>query len=439
MSTEFNRVNEIKNRNQQAILSRQNVVGVGTGYKQRRGAKTNQLCIVTLVNHKVPQAGLAAADMLPRDIEGIPTDVIEVGDLVALQSPTDVWRPAPGGVSIGHFRISAGTFGCVVYDRQSGERLILSNNHVLANSNDAQLGDNILQPGAIDGGRVKDHTLAYLERYNPIVYLSEDSSCSIANAVVTIANAIAELLGSSHRISAQRFNSQAVNPIDAALARPVNNDDILDEILQIGEVHETAEAILGMAVRKSGRTTGLTTGTITVLNATVDVGYTGDRVARFENQIVTSPMSEGGDSGSLLVAGDALKAVGLLFAGSSQATIFNPIQTVLDILEVDLDPHAYTVRAEKTSKSRQLAFQQAEEVKQAYEPMLLSKPNVVGVGVGMKQTGGDWTDEIGIIVMVSQKVPEAQLAPEDILPTNLEGIAVDVQEVGRIKANKISY
>jgi hypothetical protein len=85
-------------------------------------------------------------------------------------------------------------------------------------------------------------------------------------------------------------------------------------------------------VRKSGRTTELTTGQIHVLETTVNIQY-GDQTARFEGQIVTGPMSEPGDSGSLLVASDALLAVGLLFAGSEQATIYNPIQDVLDELE----------------------------------------------------------------------------------------------------------
>jgi len=101
-------------------------------------------------------------------------------------------------------------------------------------------------------------------------------------------------------------------------------------------VQGTVAATLGMAVRKSGRTTGFTTGQITLINATVDVSYGSGRVARFENQLVAGPMSQGGDSGSLVVAGDALKAVGLLFAGSNQTTIFSPIQAVLDCLQVTL-------------------------------------------------------------------------------------------------------
>ncbi len=88
-----------------------------------------------------------------------------------------------------------------------------------------------------------------------------------------------------------------------------------------------------MNVRKSGRTTSLTSGRILVLNVTVDVDY-GNGSARFEDQIVTSPMSQPGDSGSVLVAGEALKAVGLLFAGSDQVTLHNPIEHVQEALGV---------------------------------------------------------------------------------------------------------
>jgi hypothetical protein len=124
--------------------------------------------------------------------------------------------------------------------------------------------------------------------------------------------------------------------VDCALARPVNDGDVLDDILTIGKVTGTVEAALGMALRKSGRTTGFTTGEVLVVDATVDVSYGTNQTARFEGQIIAGAMSEGGDSGSLVVSGDPPKAVGLLFAGSSQSTILNPIQLVLDALEIDI-------------------------------------------------------------------------------------------------------
>ena len=88
--------------------------------------------------------------------------------------------------------------------------------------------------------------------------------------------------------------------------------------------------------RKSGRTTGFTTGTITVLDTTVEVSYGTGRTAQFENQIVTTAMSQGGDSGSCLMDGESSLAVGLLFAGSDQATIHNPIQAVLKSLDIEI-------------------------------------------------------------------------------------------------------
>jgi len=79
---------------------------------------------VTLVRQKVPPSALQADAMVPKSIEGVRTDVLEIGDVRALQTRTSRWRPAPAGVSLGHFRISAGTFGCMVRDRVSGAPLM---------------------------------------------------------------------------------------------------------------------------------------------------------------------------------------------------------------------------------------------------------------------------------------------------------------------------
>jgi hypothetical protein len=263
-------------------------------------------------------------------------DVIQVGEIRAHASRTERVRPAPGGVSLGHYKITAGTLGCVVRDRSTNLRLILSNNHVLANSNDATPGDAILQPGPVDGGSPANDTIATLERFCPIDFGSEPGDCSLAGSYASLGNAIAALLGSKHRLDVYRSNPQAINLVDAAVARPVNDGDVLDEILEIGTVQGTLEATLGMPLRKSGRTTGFTTGEVTLLNATISVSYGTGKTARFENQIVAGAMSQGGDSGSLVVHGTELKAVGLLFAGSNQSTIINPIQAVLDCLQVSI-------------------------------------------------------------------------------------------------------
>jgi hypothetical protein len=329
-------IQQVKAAHKDNLLKQPNVVGVGTGYKISNGRTTGELCLVTLVRKKVPEAGLPKGAMVPRQLDGVRTDVVEVGDLRAQQLRTDRWRPAPGGVSIGHYKITAGTLGTIVRDRASGDRLILSNNHVLANSNDSAPGDEILQPGAADGGRSGADTIAHLERFCPITFSLEPGSCDIAGAYAAIGNAIAGLLGSSHRVQSIQARPQAANLVDAAVARPVNGGDVLDEILEIGVVSGTVAAALGMNIRKSGRTTAFTTGQISVLDATVNVSYGPGQVAQFEGQIVAGPMSQGGDSGSLVVAGDTLQAVGLLFAGSEQSTIINPIQAVLDCLSVDI-------------------------------------------------------------------------------------------------------
>lgn len=327
---------QVKETSKDNLLAMKNVVGVGVGYKVQGGSQTDDVAIVVMVSRKLPLPALVPEAVLPKNVDGVNIDVIEVGQLRALQARTDRWRPAPGGVSIGHYKITAGTFGSIVHDRNTGELLILSNNHVIANSNEADEGDQILQPGPIDGGSIQNDTIARLDRFCPIEFSTEPGACDIADTYASLGNTIAGLIGSSHRVSTQKTNPQATNLVDAAVAKPVNDHEVLDEIIDIGTLQGIEEGFLGMSVRKSGRTTSFTTGQITLINATVDVNYGGNRTARFENQFVSGPMSQGGDSGSLLVAGDSQQAVGLLFAGSNQSTIFNPIHAVLECLEIEI-------------------------------------------------------------------------------------------------------
>jgi hypothetical protein len=143
-------------------------------------------------------------------------------------------------------------------------------------------------------------------------------------------------LGLQNLLDSLGIHQTSCNLIDAAVARPVADTIIGDEIMGIGKISGTLPASLGLLVRKSGRSTGLTTGSVIVVDATVSVDYEAGHTARFDNQILTTAMSQPGDSGSLLVAANSQQAVGLLFAGSDQTTIYNPIQAVLDSLEVTL-------------------------------------------------------------------------------------------------------
>jgi hypothetical protein len=123
------------------------------------------------------------------------------------------------------------------------------------------------------------------------------------------------------------------NLVDAAIAQPSESSDVSDQILEIGAIAGVAEASLGMAVKKSGRTTGFTTGEISQVSVTVDVDYGAGRTARFTDQLITGPMSQGGDSGSA-VLDEQNRLVGLLFAGSDNSTILNRISHVFAALGV---------------------------------------------------------------------------------------------------------
>ena len=342
------------------LLRRRGVVGVAVGFKNYKEEVTDQLALAVLVQQKKPIEALSADDIVPSDVNGTRTDVIEVGRLEALLNPRDRFRPnIPAGVSIGHYKVTAGTLGAIVFDKNTGEPLILSNNHVLANSNDAEIGDVVLQPGPTDHGVRPDDVVARLHRFEMLRFYNETGSgpspptsspplfppggCDIVELWATVGNAFGRISGSSKRLtSVPRVTPHSestpiyANRVDAALARPDNPMLFQQAIAEIGRPNGAKLAQLGMEVRKQGRTTGYTEGTVTLMNATVDVSYGEDKQARFVGQVITTPMSQGGDSGALIVERDSLKAVGLLFAGSRRATIFTPMQTVLNVMEVDL-------------------------------------------------------------------------------------------------------
>ncbi len=316
---------KVRRAHEGVILAKPNVVGVGIGYKVRRGQTTDELSIVIMVRQKLPEAGLDAEALLPPVIDGLGTDVIEVGDLRALQARTDRWRPAPGGVSLGHYQVTAGTFGSVVRDRTTGDRLILSNNHVLANSNNAQLGDAILQPGPADGGTSADQ-IGTLAEFVPIAF---DGGAPPGGCLPQLMS----LLGIAPRKPVQ-VNEPGNNKVDCALARPTTPDLVNPDILNIGVPIGAGTATLGTQLQKSGRTTRHTTGTVLQIDVTVTVNY-GGPIATFTGQLMAGAMSQGGDSGSA-VLDMSKRVVGLLFAGSASTTIINPIQFVLDALSVEI-------------------------------------------------------------------------------------------------------
>lgn len=304
-----------------------NLVGFGLGVKWSKGEPTGKSALLALVSQKVGAEELSEDDIIPSKINDMQTDVLAVGELFAGQAePIEVGietlarriRPASGGYSVGHVNVTAGTIGTCVFDLEGtgsnpsgipGRYYILSNNHVLANSNNAGLGDAILQPGSFDGGVDPSDRIARLNRFIPITF----------------------------EPPVPRFLHR--NLVDAAVAEGQFHD-LKREIHWVGHLQgwvPRAQVNVGMRLHKTGRTTNYTTGRITAVNATVDVNYGSGRVARFRDQIITTNMSAGGDSGSIVADRSSNRAVGLLFAGSSVATILNQIQHVRSLLRVEIN------------------------------------------------------------------------------------------------------
>jgi hypothetical protein len=314
------------------ILQKKNVVVVVKGRKVVAGVNTGREAIVVYVTEKVAVTQLNAKDIIPKTINGIESDVQVSGPIKALAfDRTKNWRPAPGGVSIGHPDVTAGTLGMAV--KQKGVRHILSNNHVLANSNDANIHDETWQPGSYDGGSSKD-TIGHLVDFVKINFLGDASTCPLARLHASVFNRLAKLF---HRKSRVSTYSTMINTVDCAISLPVFDEDVSDEILEIGKpagfnLGDLQEAEV---VKKSGRTSGLNQGTVVGSNGIANVSY-GDKIAIFEDQIITTAIAEGGDSGSV-VLNEKNEVVGLLFAGSDTLTIVNKIGNVIAALGLDND------------------------------------------------------------------------------------------------------
>lgn len=315
------------------LLAKKNVVAVGIGEKKIRGKGTGTIGIVVSVEKKDPREFLKKRDLVPEKIEGVITDVVETGKIKALKARTDRWRPAPGGVSCGHETITAGTLGCVV--RKDGFKHILSNNHVLAASNAGAIGSAILQPGKYDGGQMIDR-IALLTQFVEILFIGGDG-CKIGQAVAGAGNFFAKIFGRKTRL--ETINTEQLeNLVDAAIAKPITQDMIEIEILEIGDpTGVNVHPAIGMAVQKSGRTTGLTKGLIAQTDVITQVQYDEGKIALFVDQLMIeqSGFSAGGDSGSAVLDMEK-KVVGLLFAGSDTTTIVNKIEHVLNLLNITI-------------------------------------------------------------------------------------------------------
>jgi hypothetical protein len=297
----------------------QNVVGVGIGEKIADGKQTGMPAVKFLVRMKYSRLDLGTRDTLPKEIDGLPTDVEEVGifkrfpatarvrkQAAAMPNPRTKIRPAQPGCSIG-FRdpnnqfVMAGTFGALVKDKDG--LYVLSNNHVLADENRLPAGAAIFQPGLLDSGNPSTDQIAALTRF------------------ITL-------------------QAHQPNTVDCAVAKATSQNIVSKDILYIGAPQGTAEPAIDMAVHKFGRTTGYTVGQVTSIDTDVTVQYDIGKIT-FTGQVIIvggtgQPFSNAGDSGSLILQRASNKAVALLFAGSNTHTIANHIDQVLKALGVTL-------------------------------------------------------------------------------------------------------
>jgi hypothetical protein len=311
----------------------QTVHAVGVGRKEVEGTATPQPCVRVYVVQKLAESLLPPKDRIPAVLDGVPTDVIESPPAfiqakkktakktkAAASTPAcstrrrERQRPIVAGISTGHFQITAGTIGYFCRSRRHGDDpnhvFLLSNNHVYANVNQAQAGDDLYQPGPADGGTAAD-AAADLTRW---VRISLDGTTP--------------------------------NKVDAAIGR-LRGDAHRLEICSIGRVSGFSRGTEGMNVRKHGRTTGYTEGRITdeSYDALVGMDHNNpDIVALFQDQMRIerippyTAIGLGGDSGSLVVQKANLSAVGLYFAGPESGAygIASQIEDVLNELEIEL-------------------------------------------------------------------------------------------------------
>jgi len=315
-----------KQRVEDELLARPGVVGVDINEKISAGEPTGKLAIVVYVDKKKSKADLTEAEVIPDEIDGVPTDVQEerielypafaaVAE-IAPQIDTTKYAALHGGISMGPCRsvhlepldvpsageyIFVGTLGAMVKDRATQAVMGLTNFHVACVDVHWSVGDTMAQPGRVDSG-----------------------TCP------------ADAFGSIARAALSDHVDGAVIAIKAGKATDCS-------IEGIGAVKGQASAVVNMAVRKRGRTTGLTFGRVSSVDATVTIPYgdgLGSHTLKNQVRIVadttkSAMFSDHGDSGSVVVTDDN-KVVALLFGGSAAATYANPIQFVLDELNVDL-------------------------------------------------------------------------------------------------------
>lgn len=299
----------------QSLRDHPDVIGIGYGPKETSGQLTEDVAVKLYVRKKERDSQVLGDRVLPGRVGSSLTDVVQIAPLRARAPFTQRLRPILGGAS-GAVHVPGltytGTLGMALrgYGSYEGRFFALSNNHVLANINEARIGDPVLQPGTLDGGDPNQDVIGELFDYVPLQF------------------------GDPNGVLAD----QPRNYVDAALAE-VRFGELSREIFWVGypkgwltkaSIQQALTAANGnLRVQKTGRTTAYTQGFVT------DLGYDGwinfelGRLAYFEDQLLIGPgnFSDSGDSGSVILDMEE-NIIGLLFAGGVTHTIANHIEDV---------------------------------------------------------------------------------------------------------------
>src|SRR5438094_1300131 len=302
----------------------------------------------------------------------------------------------------------SGTLGSLVKN-SSGVEYILSNNHVLADTDQAAPGQNISQPGLVDNNCRPAATVAH---FTVAPHLGTNVDAALAKLVAGTMNSGGSILGVG-----------VPNPA------PVS-------------------AKINMGGAKSGRTTGLTCGSVRSVNTSVRVQYQkgcnqGQKFTiSYTNQVVvvSSTFSAGGDSGSLIVSKSAAHPTALLFAGSSTTTVGNPIGQVLSHVSSSLGkqvrfvgsssrttnvscPASAGVTSATPGGPSRVDIDRVDAVKGAHESDLMADPAVMAVGIG--------ADERNLAV-ITVYVETGRM--HGAIPAQLEGVPIRIISTDRIRA-----
>jgi tetrahydromethanopterin S-methyltransferase subunit B len=302
------------------VLKLKNVNGYSKTLKPRiKAGKVidSELCIRIYVEKKVPATDLTLAEIIPSEIMGYKTDVVETGPIKALQSdPKKRYRPLVAGISAIHYRGTACTLSLAFKDVETGEVLLAQNNHCSALEGKAKIGDAIIQPSPYDSGKLPDDKVGELFKFVPISF--EEYTCPFRRFLMRFV---------------RFFRKAAPNKVDVGFFKPTV--EWKQEVLDKGPVRGKCVPEIGDKVWKVGRTTGFTEGTVADLDWAGYVQY-GRGTAFFEDCILVEGegFSQGGDSSSPVQKGDL--TVGMLFAGSSSHTIVCKIENIEAIGRVKL-------------------------------------------------------------------------------------------------------